>query len=104
MLPALNEISTQQHKPTTHMIKKCNRLLDYATTYPNDVIQYHESEMILHVDTNAAYLVIPKARIRITGKIYLINWPPSNLTPKPKLNGPILTILQTLKYVVASEE
>ena len=53
MLPALNEISTQQSKPTTHTITKCNRLLDYAETYPNAAIRYHESNMILHGDMDA---------------------------------------------------
>ena len=32
MITALNEISTQQLKPTVHTITKCNRLLDYAAT------------------------------------------------------------------------
>ena len=54
MIPALKEISTQQSKPTTHTITKCNRLLDYAETYPNAAIRYHESNMILHGDMDAA--------------------------------------------------
>ena len=54
MLPALKEISTQQSKPTTHTITKCNCLLDYAETYPNAAIRYHESNMILHGDMDAA--------------------------------------------------
>ena len=47
MLPALNEISTQQAKPTEQAINKCNHLLDYAATYPNAVIRYHASNMAL---------------------------------------------------------
>ena len=59
MLPALNKISTQQSKLTAHTITKSNHLLYYAATYPNSVIGYHVSNMILHGDTDAAYLVLP---------------------------------------------
>ena len=79
-----------------------NRLLEYAATHPNAVIWYHASDMILHVDTDAAYLVLPKACSHIAGHFYLSNRLPTNDTPKQKLNGPILTIFQTLKNVVAS--
>jgi len=41
MLVALNEISQQQSKPTAATLKKCDRLMDYAATYPNAVIRYH---------------------------------------------------------------
>ena len=102
MLPALNEISTQQSKPTALIINKCNRLLDYAASYPDAVIRYHVNDMILYVDTDAAYIVLPKSRSRIAGHFYLSDHPPSNGTPNPKLNGPILTICQKLKHVVAS--
>jgi hypothetical protein len=67
VFPALNEISSQQASPTTLTTTKCNQLLDYAATYPSAVIRYHASQMILHVDTDAAYLVLPKARSRIAG-------------------------------------
>ena len=58
--------------------------------------------MILRGDTDSAYLVLPKARSCITGHFYLSDHPPPTDTPKPKLNGPILTVCQTLKNVVAS--
>ena len=63
MLLDLNNISTQQSKPTTHTITKYKRPLDYAETYPTSVIQYHASDMILHDDTYAAYLVLTKPHI-----------------------------------------
>ena len=102
MLPSLNNIYTQQSKPTANTIKKCNHLLDYASTNPNNAIRYHASDMILYVETNVAYLVLPKSRSRIAIHFYLGNIPPTNDTPKPKLNSPILTICQTLKNAVAS--
>ena len=97
MFPSLNEISMQQSKPTAHTITKCNRLLDYSETYPNAVIRYHESDMIIHGDIDAAYLVLPKALSHIAGHFYLSDQPPPTDTPKPKLYGPILTVRQTLK-------
>ena len=102
MLPALNEISAQQSKPTAHTITKCNHLLDYAAIYHKAVIQYHARDMIPHGDTDSAYLVLPKACSRIAGHSYIGDHPPPTDTPKPKLNGPILTVCQTLKNVVAS--
>ena len=54
MLPALNEISTQQSKTTSLIINKYKHLLNYATSYLDSVIQYHTSGTILHVDTYAA--------------------------------------------------
>ena len=76
--------------------------MDYAATYPNAVIRYHVSDMILHVDTDAAYLVLPKARSRIAGHYYLSNHPLASGTPTPIPNGPIHTVCQTLKNVVSS--
>ena len=87
----------QQSKPTTQTITKCNRLIDYAVTYPNAVIHYHASNMILHSDKNAAYRVLPKSRIRIAGHFYRIDHPPLTETPKPNLKVPTLTIFQILK-------
>ena len=102
MLPALNEIFTQQSKPTDNMINRCNRLLDYAAACRNIVIQCHASDMILHVNNYASYVVFPKARSRISGHLYLSDCQPTNNTPKPKLNSPILIIFQTIKHVLAS--
>ena len=77
-------------------------MLDYEETYPNVFTQYHGSDMILYVDNNSAYLVLPKACSHISGHFYLSDCPPTNDTPNPKLNGHILTIFQKLKHVVAS--
>ena len=62
-------------------------LLDYASTYPNAVIQYHASDIVLHVDSDTSYLVIPYARIFTAGIFLLSNWTPPNLTqPNQTLN------------------
>jgi hypothetical protein len=103
MLPALSEISSQQARPTSLTVDKCTQLLDYAATYPDAVIRYHACGMILHIDTDAAYLVLPKARSRIAGHYFLSDMPPPPPTkPNPRPNGPIHTECRTLRHVVSS--
>ena len=62
MLPVLNTIGSEYVKPTQQTEKKCKRLLDHAATYSNTFIRYYTRDMVLHVDSDAAYLVLPKAR------------------------------------------
>ena len=103
ILVALNELSAQQATPTVNTRKKLNHLLDYVATFPHAILRFHVSDMVLHVDSDAAYLVMPKARSRITGHYYLSDHPfhiPVDGHPKP--NAPILTECRTLRYVVAS--
>ena len=61
MLPAINEISASQPQPTEDTNDKAQMLMDYANTYPSATIRYKASDMQLHVDSDAAYLVLPKA-------------------------------------------
>ena len=70
--------------------------MDYAATYPNATIRYQASDMILHVDTDAAYLVLPNARNGVAGHYFLSNHPRPHGNPKPAPNGPIHTICQTI--------
>ena len=60
MLPALNNIGIEQATPTQNTEEKYERLLDYAVIYPNAFIIYHASQIVLHVDSDAAYLVMPQ--------------------------------------------
>ena len=59
--------------------------------------------MILHIDSDAAYLVMPGAKSRVAGYYYLSTKPltigdPQNIP----LNGAILVECKTLRHVVAS--
>jgi hypothetical protein len=101
MLPALNQLSTQQAKPTTRTREDADYLLDFAATYPNAKVRYHASDMVLHIDTDAAYLVMPNAKSRIAGYFYLSSNTNANGTPVP-MNGPILVECTTIKHVVGS--
>ena len=102
ILPALNEISTSQSAPTEETLARCHQLLDYLATYPDATIGYTASDMILICETDAAYLVLPKARSRIAGHYYFSNRMNDYSTGHPTHNGPILTECKTLKRVVSS--
>ena len=85
ILRALNDISRIQAIPKIDTLAKSKWFLDYAATYPNSIIQYHESKMVLNIDSDAAYLVMPEARSVYAGYfisvigilINLISHPPS---------------------------
>jgi hypothetical protein len=81
MVIALNEISTAQSAPTETTTQKCTQLLDYAATHPVAKIRYYASDMILKADADAAS---------------------DYHKGDPQTNGPILTIVQSLKTVVSS--
>ena len=72
--------------------------MDYLHTHPNAVIRYHASNMILYIESDAAYLVLPQARSCVASIFYL-----SNATAgRPLLNGAIQVICKTLQNVVSS--
>jgi hypothetical protein len=77
MLPAINEISGRQAAPTQKTMDACKMILDYAATHPNAIVRYHASDMALHVDSEAAYLVLPNAGSRYAGHYYLSDAPPA---------------------------
>ena len=65
IIPALNEIASAQSKPTQQTRAKAQQLMDYLNTHPHAYLRYHASDMVLHVDSDAAYLVASKARSHI---------------------------------------
>ena len=73
MLVAVNELASQQVAPTQDTIKTCDMLMDYAHTHPDAKIRYHTSDMQLYIDSDDAYLVLPKARSRGAGHFYFSN-------------------------------
>ena len=73
MLPALNQIGTQQSAPTINTMKAIKQLFDYANTYKHTNVRFYACDMKLEVDSDAAYLVLPKARSRIAGYFRLLD-------------------------------
>jgi hypothetical protein len=96
ILVALNDISTEQAAPTTETLEKTEMLMDYLHTYPNAVIRFHASDMLLKSTTDAAYLVLPKARSRAAVH-YHLGWEANE-----NVNGPVDVFCSTIKNVVSS--
>ena len=63
ILTALNSIGTMQSKSTQATKTKVHHLLDYLSTYPTFVVTYKASDMIIHVDIGASYLVESGAKV-----------------------------------------
>ena len=101
MLTALNDIGTTQAKPTENTKQECQQLMDYAATYPELIIQFYTSDMVLHVDSDIVYLVLPNVKSRVVGYYYLTSIQP---TPDqaPTLNALILVICKTLRHMCSS--
>ena len=99
ILPALSEISALQSNPTENTKKKATMLLDYLATNPTAKIRYNASDMILHVESDAAYLIAPNAKSRIAGYYYMGNLPAKK---ENTINGAILVECRYLRHVVAS--
>ena len=55
--------------------------------------------MVLHIDSNAAYLVLPKSKSRIAGFYYLSDHLKKILTPK--LNRVILVECKALYHIIS---
>ena len=99
ILPALNEISMSQAKPTKHTEKQLEMLMDYLHTYKSAVLRYHAGDMQLAVETDAAYLILPGAKSRIAGH-FILN---TNRTPNNNfLTSPLHTECKTIRHVVCS--
>ena len=78
-------------------------LMYHTHTYPNAKTRYHTSEMCLHIESDAAYLVQPQARIRVAGHFYLSEKiPVDNTNPNTTHNGTILTEFRTVCNVMSS--
>ena len=95
--PALNSLGSKQAAPTQQTQNDANMLMDYLFTHPDATLRYHKSGMQLHIDSDAAYLVAPKAKSRIAGYYYL-----GDKSQQPTLNAPIHIECALLKHVVSS--
>jgi hypothetical protein len=96
IIPAINEIASEQAAPTTDTCETTHMLLDYLHTYPNAVLRYYASDMILKITSDAAYLIQPKARSRAAVH-YHLGWHNSD-----RVNGDLDVLCQTIKNVVLS--
>ena len=100
MLPSLNSIGVHQAQPTESTRQELQQLMDYAATFPDVVLRFYASDMILKIDSDAAYLVLPKARSRIAGYFRLEDQHSQGRRQRP--NGAVLVECKTLRRVVSS--
>jgi hypothetical protein len=98
VLMTLNDIAREQTKATEKTLATTNQLLDYLATRPDATIRYHSSDMILHIHSDASYLSVSNARIRLGGLFFCGDKSPQQDT----LNGCILNVASVIKNVVAS--
>ena len=71
--------------------------MDSLNTYDDACLRFYACDMVLHVDSDAAYLVCPKTRIHVAGYYYLSNHP--NITKHPALNTAVHVVYKTLCHV-----
>ena len=97
IVTSINEISMTQAQATEFTQQKAKMLLDYLHTHPEATLRFKASKLILHIDSDAAYLVAPNAKSRIAGYFYL-----GDGTKSTDLNAAIHIECCLLKHVVAS--
>jgi hypothetical protein len=96
LLLTLNAIGVQQAAPTENTLTEVNKLLNYVATYPSNGTTYRASKMTLAVHSDASFLSESKSRSRVGLHTFV-----SNNDPIPKTNGPVLSIAQVFKSVMA---
>ena len=78
-------------------------LLDYAVTYPNEILRYKASDMVLYVDSDAEDLTMTEARSCYAGHFFLSDRPyPSPIKHNPEINVPIHTECKTIRNILSS--
>ena len=92
-------MGTEQALPTVNTQRGVRRLLDYVATYPHAQLRFYSSDMILNIDSDAAYLVLPKARSRVAGYFRLLD---KLSTSSFRHNGAILVECKSIRSVVSS--
>jgi hypothetical protein len=93
VLMPLNDIATEQTKSTEKTQSDTNQLLDYLATRPDATIRYHNSDMILHIHSDASYLSVSNARSRLGGLFFCGDKSPY----EDNLNGSILNMASVIK-------
>jgi len=60
MLVALGTLATQQANGTQATMQALTHLLNYCASHPDAIIQFHASDMVLWMHSDASYLTAPK--------------------------------------------
>jgi hypothetical protein len=90
---SLNDIATDKTKSTEKAQALEDQLLDYLVAHPDATIIY-----ILHIHSDASYLSVSHALIRLSGLFYCGD----NSLHADRMNGSILDTAVIIKHEVAS--
>ena len=71
LLVSLSEICNQQAAATEETAAEIEQLMDYVATYPNDVILFRKSDMILAAHADTCFLNESRARSRSGVHIFI---------------------------------
>ena len=105
MIVSLNSIVAEQANSTEATAKSVTQLLNYTDTHSEAITRYHASSMILHIHSDASFLLEPGAKSRSGGYHYLVtaSADPNKAPPKQlPLNGPVRVKCITMISVLAS--
>ena len=96
MIHALNDLATQTHSGTQKKKKVVKHFLSYCASNLDSTTLYCVSDLILNIDSDAAYLVAPKDRSQVGEFYYMGN---SN---KQLINGPVAVNAKIIKNIMSS--
>ena len=96
MQHALNDLAIAATKGMEQTMSELIHFLNYCATNPDASIIFRRSDMILTLDSDAAYLNAPKARSRAGGYHYLEN------RDGKLFNGPIYILAKVIKAVMSA--
>jgi hypothetical protein len=99
ILPAFNEISNSQARPTEITCKACDHLMDYLTTHPNAAIRLYASGMCLCIFSNAAYLVLPDDHSHCAGLFFLSDHSTTN-PPQTSTIGDVRVLFKPVRETI----
>ena len=95
-LYALNDIACAVSKGTDTTMAATKYFLNYIASNPTPRIKYRASDMVLQIESDAAYLVSPQARSRAGGYHYLGD------ASCRTFNAPVFVQAKVIKNVMAS--
>ena len=82
LLVALNTIGSQQSKATKKTQNAVTHLLQYCASNPDATVRYHESDVVLHVHSDASYLFCLQAQSRV-GCLFFLSFQSNNPSRPP---------------------
>ena len=96
-LPAVCDIAREQKHATQNTLKKVERLLGYAAKYPNNILEFKRSDMILKAYSDGSYQSLPDSRSMAGGFFFC-----GNNNNHTFVNGPVDAMSAVIRSVLSS--